>query len=81
MGGGRGEAEKLLLIEPPRADGLVRVRQWTSADWGALPATLELRASALLSEIERAARQGRSLNRELTVVRRWLAEGQEPRAP
>lgn len=72
MGGGRDEPEKLLLIERPRADGQVRVRQWTSADWSAPPATLELAASALLGEMERAVREGRGLNRELTVVRRWL---------
>lgn len=78
MGGGRGEPEKLLLIEHPRADGLVRLRQWTSADWSAPPATLEVSASALLSEIERAVREGRGMNREITVVRRWLQGRQEP---
>jgi hypothetical protein len=80
VGGGGGEPEKLLLIDRPRADGQVRVRQWTSADWSAPPATLELRASTLLSDIERSVREGRGLNRELSLVRRWLA-GQEPRAP
>ena len=72
VGGGRGEPEQLLLIERPRADGQVRVRQWTSADWSAAPVLRECSASGLLSDIERAARDGRGLNRELTVVRRWL---------
>ena len=73
MGGGRGQPEQLLLIERPHADGQVRVRRWTSADWSAPPAVRECSAADLLSEIERAAREGRGLNRELTIVRRWLA--------
>jgi hypothetical protein len=80
VGGGRGDPEKLLLIDQPRPDGQVRVRQWTSDDWSAPPATLVLRASALLAELERSVREGRGLNRELTVVRRWLAVGGGPTA-
>lgn len=81
VGGGRGEAEKLLLIERPGSDGQVRIRQWTSANWGAPPDTLEVRASALLGDLERAVRDGRGLNRELTVVRRWLGGGPPTSAP
>lgn len=80
VGGGRGAPEKLLLIERPSADGQVRLRQWTSDDWGAPPALRECSASGLLKEIERAAREGRGLNRELTVVRRWLG-GSESSVP
>jgi hypothetical protein len=79
VGGGPGEPEKLILIDRPRADGQVHVRQWTSANWGAPPISAEYSASGLLRELERAVRQGRGLNRELTVVRRWL-QGDEPPA-
>lgn len=75
VGGGRDQPEQLLLIERPRADGQVRVRRWTSADWGAPPVVRECSASGLLNEVERAVREGRGLNRELTVVRRWLQGG------
>lgn len=73
VGGGVGAPEKLLLIERPTADGRVRLRSWTSDDWSAAPTPAERSASGLLSEIERAVREGRALNRELTVVRQWLA--------
>jgi hypothetical protein len=73
MGGRRGQPEQLLLIERPSADGQVRFRQWTSADWSAPPSIRECSAAELLSDIERAVREGRGLNRELTVVRHWLA--------
>jgi len=73
VGGGGGAPEKLLLIERPTADGRVHLRSWTSDDWSAAPTDAECSASGLLSEIERAVREGRSLNRELPVVRRWLS--------
>ena len=72
VGGGAGAPEKLLLIERPTADGRVRLRSWTSDDWSAAPTPAECSASGLLGEIERAVREGRSLNHELTVVRQWL---------
>ena len=73
VGGGGGTPEKLLLIEHPTADGRVRLRSWTSDDWSAAPTPAECSASGLLGEIERAVRDGRALNHELSVVRRWLA--------
>ena len=76
MGGGRGQPEQLLLIERPGADGRVRFREWTSADWSAPPSVRECSAADLLTDIERAVREGRGLNRELTVVRRWLTAGE-----
>ena len=79
MGGGHGEPEQLLLIKRPRADGRVEVRRWTSEDWSAPPEAREYGASDLLSEIERAVRQRRGLNHELTVVRQWLQSGGPPR--
>jgi hypothetical protein len=72
VGGGAGAPEKLLVIERPNADGRVRLRQWTSDDWSAAPKPAECSASGLLGEIERAVREGRSLNRELAAVRSWL---------
>ena len=72
VGGGAGAPEKLLLIERPSADGRVRLRSWTSDAWSAAPTPAECSASGLLGEIERAVREGRSLNHELTVVRQWL---------
>jgi hypothetical protein len=73
VGGAAGTPEKLLLIERPTAEGRVRLRSWTSDDWSAAPTPSECSASGLLSEIERAVREGRALNRELSVVRQWLA--------
>lgn len=75
VGGGGGQPEQLLLIERPSSDGRVRFREWTSVDWGAPPSIRERSAADLLTDIERAVREGRGLNRELTVVRRWLAAG------
>lgn len=73
VGGGAGGPEKLLLIERPSSDGRVRLRSWTSDDWSAAATASECSAAGLLSEIERAVREGRALSRELTVVRQWLA--------
>lgn len=73
VGGAGGVPEKLLLIERPTADGSVRLRSWTSDDWSAAPTPAVCSASGLLGEIERAVREGRAVNHELTVVRRWLA--------
>jgi hypothetical protein len=72
VGGGGGAPEKLLLIERPSADGRVRLRSWTSDDWSAAPIPAECSASGLLGEIERAVREGRAINHEMTVIRRWL---------
>jgi hypothetical protein len=73
VGGGKGAPEKLLLIERPTADGRVRLRSWTSDDWSAAPAPSECSASGLLDDLEDAVRHGRTLNREMAVVRQWLA--------
>ncbi|HKW10051.1 MAG TPA: hypothetical protein VJO33_06705 [Gemmatimonadaceae bacterium] len=73
VGGGGGAPEKLMLIERPTADGRVRLRAWTSDDWSATPTSSDCSASALLGEVERAVREGRSVNHELKVVRRWLS--------
>lgn len=70
--GVHGAPEELLLIERPTAAGRVRIRSWTSNDWGATPVERERSASEVLEELERAVRAGRSLNHELLVVRRWL---------
>ena len=75
VGGGKGAPEKLLLIERPTADGRVRVRSWTSDDWSASPTPSECSAADLLNDIERAVRDRRSLNVELSVVRQWLLRG------
>ena len=72
VGGAGGTPEKLMLIERPTADGCVRLRAWTSEDWSAAPTSSECSASGLLEEVERAVREGRSVNHELTVVRQWL---------
>ena len=72
VGGGGGTPEKLMLIERPTTDGRVRLRAWTSEDWSAAPTSSECSATELLSDIEDGVRRGRSVNQELTVVRRWL---------
>jgi hypothetical protein len=71
-GGVGGAPEELLLIGRPDASGRVRVRSWTSNDWGGTPVERERSASEVLEELERAVRGGRSLNQELLLVRRWL---------
>ena len=71
VGGGQGEPELLLLIERPN-DGMVRVRSWTSDDWGATPAESQRRVIDLLRDIEGWAKQRRGLNHQISVVRRWL---------
>jgi len=73
IGGGGDEPERLLHIARP-VNGLVRLREWTSADWGT-PLEREMSADALLNAIERAAQQRRRMNQELYRVRRWLIEG------
>jgi hypothetical protein len=71
VGGADGEPEVLLLLERP-CEGRVRVRSWTSNDWGTPPIATERDAGELLRDVERWTRAGRSLNHPLTVVRRWL---------
>ena len=72
IGGGAGEPEELFVIGPLRPDGRVRVRAWSSRDWGAEPNVSDREARELLAYLERAARSGRSLNHELAGVRSWL---------
>lgn len=72
VGAGQGEPEMLLLLERPNADGIVRVRSWTSDDWSAIPETREQPTLELLLQIEGWARQRRGLNHQISVVRRWL---------
>jgi hypothetical protein len=75
VGGGAGVPEKLFLIDRPTADGRVRLQSWSSDDWSAAPTSSECNATGLLAEIESAVREGHSLNREMSVVRHWLAPG------
>ncbi len=72
MGPARGEPERLMLIGVPDARGMVRVRAWSSDDWGATPATREEARDGLLEWIEARARAGHSLNQSLDTVRAWL---------
>lgn len=71
-GGGAGEPEQLIIVGARRADGTVPTVAWSGADWSAAPDRRDRRADALLEEIERASRAGRSINQELFLVRRWL---------
>ena len=70
IAGGEGEPERLLRIARP-VEGLVRIREWTSADWGTM-LEREMASTALLDAIERAARERRRLSEELYRVRLWL---------
>jgi len=72
VGAGQGEPEMLLLLGRPNAQGVVRVRSWTSDDWSAAPTTSERPRADLLRDIESWVRQRRGLNHELALVRRWL---------
>jgi hypothetical protein len=72
MGGGRdGEPERLLHLSRP-VDGLVRVREWTGADWNAPAVEREMPADVLLRAFEEGARQRRRLSEELYAIRLWL---------
>lgn len=71
MGGGGGEPERLLHISRP-LDGLVRVREWTSADWNVPAVEREMPADVLLRAFEEASRQRRRLSEELYAIRLWL---------
>ena len=71
MGGGNGEPERLLHLSRP-VDGLVRVREWTGADWNAPAVEREMPADVLLRAFEDAARQRRRLSAELYAIRLWL---------
>jgi hypothetical protein len=72
MGAARGEPERLMLIGAPDGRGMVRVRAWSSEDWGAMPAAREEARDRLLEWIEARARAGHSLNQSLDTVRAWL---------
>lgn len=72
MGAGHGEPERLLLIGVLGDGGVVRVRIWTSDNWGAAPRIREEARHELLEWIETMARAGHSLNQSLDTVRRWL---------
>ena len=70
VAGGDGEPERLLRISRPR-NGLVRVRELSSDDWGRGDER-ELSAEALLRALEEAARQRRRLSEDLYRIRLWL---------
>ena len=71
IGGSVSEPERLLLIARPER-GVVRVREWTSADWAATPDERESPVEALYEEIEYAAKSGRTLNLDLATLRHFL---------
>jgi hypothetical protein len=71
IGGSADEPERLALIGRP-SGGIVRLREWTSADWASTPTLRESPTEALYQEIERAQREGRAVNQELAAIRRWL---------
>jgi hypothetical protein len=73
VGGSEAVPEQLLRISRPR-DGLVRVTEWTSANWSA-PNEREMAADALLRALEEAAMHRRRLSEEIHRIRRWLREG------
>lgn len=67
-----GAAEALLIVSRP-ANGRVRVREWSGANWSAPPRERELAAHELLAEVEAAQRAGRRLNHSLYGLRLWLS--------
>lgn len=71
LGGNDREPERLLLIGRPHG-GRVTTREWESTDWSRPPVTRDYDAAALLADLERARRSGRTLNQELQAIRRWL---------
>jgi hypothetical protein len=70
MGPGR-EPERLMLVGRPSA-GRVRIREWTGGDWSAPPSERDLPCAELADVVERAVRDGRSINQSPQTVRRWL---------
>jgi hypothetical protein len=71
IGGSVSEPERLLLISRP-FDGVVRIREWTSADWSASPDERESPVESLYEEVELAVKEGRSLNIDLATFRCFL---------
>jgi hypothetical protein len=71
VGGSVAEPERLMLIMRPER-GVVRLREWTSADWAATPDERESPVEALYEDVEYAVKSGRSLNLGLPTLRRFL---------
>ena len=71
IGGSASEPERLLLIARPE-NGVVRVREWTSADWSATPDERDSPVESLYEEIEYAAKSGRTITLDLATLRHFL---------
>ena len=71
IGGSVSEPERLLLIARP-VNGVVRIREWTSADWAAAPEDRESPVESLYEDVEYAVKSGRSLNIDLPTFRHFL---------
>ena len=62
--GASGAPEELLLIGRPSASGRVRVRSWSSNNWGAMPVERMRSTGELLEELERAVRRVTILSKQ-----------------
>ena len=68
---GGDEAEYMLMISRP-ADGRVRVREWSPANWASEPPETELAVDEVYARLARADRQRRRISVEMPRVRAWL---------
>ena len=71
IGGSASEPERLLLISRPD-NGIVRIREWTSADWSATPDERDSPVESLYEDVEYAAKTGRTLTLDLATLRHFL---------
>ncbi len=68
---GADEAEYMLMISRP-AEGRVRVREWSPANWASEPPEIELPVDEVYARLARADRQRRRISVEMPRVREWL---------
>ena len=68
---GGDESEYMLMISRP-ADGRVRVREWSPANWAWEPPETELPVDEVYARLARADRERRRISVEMPRVRAWL---------
>ena len=71
VAGPPGQPERLLLIGHPR-EGVVRVREWTTATLNSEGEDYEMAPSELLEELETELAAQRDVSEEMYKIRRWL---------
>lgn len=70
-----GREGYVLLLFPPDAEGLVRVREWSSTDWTAPGREEVVPAAELRRRIDAWDRAGWKLTESPIRLRHWLEQG------